>query len=353
MKILARLLILHGLAFLTNILIAAEPLPSAVPVLLCPWGCGTTEADTILMNQMIQSGAKVMLLPQETPGYIYNVREMANERHWKKSVFSTEDPIVQLALLGGSRELKEFLPEPIKIKFKLLYGEAWWAQGKFFVTFNSKIKKVSDLKGKRVSLGLRGQSDFGVFPRLFLEHGYGITTENTDIRHVTPAALTQQLIDGSTDVAVSAFGTEPNQKEWLIANTMRQLEASANRVYYIGIDKEIVQKINKKFGTTFLPLTIPAGTLPKQTEPLQIAVNRGYKAAHPEFPEELAYQIVMSVAKLAPKMRELHPHWKIWSPELMVHGLSDDNVHPGAKRAYIELGWWDKTKKYPAVTYPK
>ncbi|MFZ5555676.1 MAG: hypothetical protein ACOZDY_02945 [Pseudomonadota bacterium] len=24
-----------------------------VPLLLCPWGCGPTEGDTILMNQMI------------------------------------------------------------------------------------------------------------------------------------------------------------------------------------------------------------------------------------------------------------------------------------------------------------
>jgi hypothetical protein len=37
----------------------------------------------------------------------------------------------------------------------------------------------------------------------------------------------------------------------------------------------------------------------------------------------------------------------------MLHGLSDDNVHPGAKRAFVELGWWDKVKQYPAVTYPQ
>ena len=60
----------------------------------------------------------------------------------------------------------------------------------------------------------------------------------------------------------------------------------------------------------------------------------------------------MNVAKLAPKLRDLHVLWKIWSPELMVAGLSDENVHPGAKRAFVELGWWDKTKNFPAMTYP-
>ena len=51
---------------------------------------------------------------------------------------------------------------------------------------------------------------------------------------------------------------------------------------------------------------------------------------------------------MAPKLRDLHVLWKIWSPELMVAGLSDENVHPGAKKAFVELGWWDRAKKYPA-----
>ena len=65
---------------------------------------------------------------------------------------------------------------------------------------------------------------------------------------------------------------------------------------------------------------------------------RGYKAAHQDFPDEAAYQIVMSVAKMAPKLRDLHVLWKIWSPELMLAGLSDENVHPGAKKAYRRIG---------------
>ena len=97
---------------------------------------------------------------------------------------------------------------------------------------------------------------------------------------------------------------------------------------------------------------IPANTLPKQPAPLPVGLVRGYKAAHPDFPADVAYNIVMAVGKMAPKLRDLHILWKIWSPELMVAGLSDENVHPGAKKAYVELGWWDKTKNYPAMTYP-
>ena len=351
-------------ALLGTVLLAALPVspalaqkpaaPIAVPLLLCPWGCGPTESDTILMNQMIKEGSPVTLLPQETPGYIYNIREMANERHWKKTAFSTEDVVIQLALKwGGTPVMKEFLPERVPVRFRLLYGETWWAQGKFFVTFDPKIKSPADFKGRSIGLGLRGQSDWGVFSRLILEHGYGITPQNADIRHLTPAALTQQLLDGSVDVAVTAFGTEPALREILISPPLRQLEASPKPLRYISVSKQVIDKVNAKLGTTFLHVTLPAGKLPKQSEPLSLGFVRGFKAAHPDFPEEAAYQIVMAVARNAPKMKELHVLWKIWSPELMLHGLSEENVHPGAKRAYVELGWWDKVKQYPPVTYPQ
>ena len=55
-----------------------------VPILLCPFGCGPMAGDTIMMNQLIKDGSDVVLLPQETPGYMYNIREMGrNERKQK------------------------------------------------------------------------------------------------------------------------------------------------------------------------------------------------------------------------------------------------------------------------------
>ena len=76
-------------------------------------------------------------------------------------MFGTEDTIVLLAPHGGKPEIKEFLPEPITVPFKLLFGEAFWGQGKFFVSLDPNIKTPADLKGKRIALGLRTQSDFG------------------------------------------------------------------------------------------------------------------------------------------------------------------------------------------------
>ncbi len=326
----------------------------AISVLLCPFGCGPIAGDTILMNQMIKEGLPVMLLPQETPGYMYNIREMGqNDTKWQHSIFSTEDTLIQVAYAGGSPEMEEFLPEPVQVPWKLLYGEAWWGQGKFLVTFDCSLETMADLEGKRISLGLRGQSDWGVFSRLFLEHGYGITPENADIRHMTPGQLTQQLIDGATDAAVTPIGTEPSLTEFIIPGPVRQLEATGNKMCYLGVTQEIVDTLNEKFGATWQYVDLPAGTLPHQDTPLGVAFNKGFKAAHESFDEERAYNLVKSVAEIGPKMKELHALWRIWSPELMTCGLSDANTHPGAIRAYQELGWWDLKDKCEPMTYPE
>ncbi|MDA7945905.1 MAG: hypothetical protein MPJ78_00345 [Hyphomicrobiaceae bacterium] len=325
-----------------------------IPILLCPFGCGPMAGDTILMNQLIKSGSDVILLPQETPGYMYNIREMGRaKRKWKSSIFKTEDVLIQIAYAGGSKEMKEFIPEPVKIPWKILYGETWWGQGKFLGTFDCSLKTMNDLKGKRISLGLRGQSDWGVFPRLLLEHVFKITPDNADIRHMTPAQLTQQLIDGATDAAIVPIGAEPNMKEFMIPGTVRQLEATGRKLCYIGVTKEDIESLNKKYQATWLHVNLPPNTLPHQKEPLGIGVNRAYAAVHPEFDEQKAYKAVMAVAKIAPKMKELHALWRVWSPDLMTCGLSEENTHPGAVKAYKELGWWDLTKKCDPMTYPK
>jgi hypothetical protein len=357
MKIFHMLRNLVAAATLVGAAVIGAPTQSdaaeTIPVLLCPFGCGPMAGDTILMNQLIQSGSDVVLLPQETPGYMYNIREMArSKRKWKDFIFKTEDTLIQIAYAGGSKDVKEFLPKAIKIPWKLLYGEAWWGQGKFFATFDCSLKTIGDLKGKRISLGLRGQSDWGVFPRLLLKSVYGITPKNSDIRHLTPSQLTQQLIDGVTDAIVMPIGTEPSLTKFLIPGLVRQVEASGKKVCYIGPTKSDIAKLNKKFKATWLYAELPANTLPYQSKPLGIGFDRGFAAVHPTFDEKKAYSVVKAIAKLGPKMAKLNALWQIWTPELMTCGLSEKNTHPGAIRAYKELGWWSKRKQCKAVTYP-
>jgi TRAP transporter TAXI family solute receptor len=272
-----------------------------------------------------------------------------NKKRWGNTVFGTEDDMLNFAPLGGTGPFKEFYPKSIKTKFKLLYGEAWWTQGHWWVTFDSKLKTIPDLKGKKLGIGLRTQSDWGMNARMDLEYGYGITPENTKIYYLGPAKEVEELLDGKVDAIVMGMGAEPHMKHWLIAGPMRNLEASGRKLYYIGMEPAIIEKLNKQFGTSYMAITVPPGTLPGQTEPLIVGADRGYKACHAEFPDDLAYKLVMAVAKFGPQMATLHGLWKIWSPELMIGGLTEKNAHPGAIKAYKELGWWEERESSPPV----
>lgn len=330
----------------------AQDKPVLVTLLSCPLGCGLLEGNTMFGNLLARKGESLSIAAQETPGFIYNLREMANSKHWQRSVFGTEDWLVQLGPQGGKPAIKEFLPEPVPIKFKLLHGDAYWPQGKFFVTTDPNIKTLADAKGKRISLGLRGQSNWGTAPRLLLEIGYGITPQNSDIRHMTPTQLTQQLLDGTTDVIVTGYGTEPFGKKNLIPGPLRQLEASGKKFYYLPASEEAIQKVNKALGFTWITVNVPAGTLPRQERDMTVGASRGYKAVHPDFPEDVAYRWVMATYKYMDEMGKIDGLFGLLSPELLVDGLTEENAHPGAIRAYKELGIWDKRLKSTPVTYP-
>ena len=109
-----------GLALIPSAPARAQNPNPIVPMLLCPFGCGNTEGYAVLGNLMARAGSSVTLAPQETPGYMYNVRAMAEQRRWKTTVFGTEDTIVLLAPHGGKEEIKEFLPEPVTVPFRTL-----------------------------------------------------------------------------------------------------------------------------------------------------------------------------------------------------------------------------------------
>ena len=192
-----------------------------------------------------------------------------------------------------------------------------------------------------------------MFPYLLLKHVYGIDETNSDIRRLNPGGLTQQLIDGTTDVAVTGYGTDSDQGVHLITGPLRKLDASGKDLHYLGTSQEAIDTLNAKFGTTFVTRTIPAGTLPSQDADFVSGFNRGYKAAHPDFPEELAYQFVSAAYKYADEMRKLNALGAMMTDKMMLDGLTEENAHPGAIRAFKELGIWDARTGSVPVTYPQ
>jgi len=326
-------------------------LAADVDALACPEGCGSLLGDLYLSKEAKSIDPDLNLNPVATGGYLYNLVEMGhNPDRWKNTVFGTNDDTLSFGPKGGQHPFAKFIPEPVNETFRLLYGFYWGVTGHYFISLDPKPKSFSDLKGKKLGVGLLTQSDWGMNPTLDLEYGYGITAENTELFYLGPAKLGKAFLSGEVDATVAALGTGPEFKDWLPSDIFRELKTSGKTLYYIGQDARMADTLNEKLKTSYIPVDIPIGTLPGQTEVIHTLTDRDFKACHESFPEELAYRIVRLAAKIGPKMKLTLGMWQTWSPEMMVAGLSDENAHPGAIRAFKELGWWELRKNFkPAI----
>lgn len=335
-------------------LVCFAPLEAAeIDVLVCPEGCGILVSDLYISKEVKNVDPEITFNPVATGGYLYNLVEMGKNRdRWKNSVFACNDDTLTYGPKGGGHPFTKFIPEPVNEKFKLLYGFYWGTTGHYFITLDPKLKKISDLKGKKIGVGFLTQSDWGMNPTLDLEFGYGITDENTTIKYLGPAGLAKPFLAGELDAIVAALGTGPGFRDWLPAAIFRDLKRSGKQLYYIGHDSGIGKKLNTELAASYIEVTIPKRTLPKQTEDIHTIADRDFKVCHESFPDDLAYRLVMIAAKIGPKMKLNVGLWQTWSPEMMVAGLSEANAHPGAIRAFKELGWWDIRKKFKPAVLP-
>lgn len=322
-----------------------------VDVLVCPEGCGPLQVDKYMSMLAAEDG--FVYTPVITQGYIDNLNQMGgNPALWKTTIFANNDDTLIFASKGGQYPFKRFIPKPITENFKMLYGFYWGVTGHFFITLNDKIKTISDLKGKRIGLGFTGQSDWGMNPTLDLEYGYGITSENTQLLYLGPKFLPDALLSGEVDAVVAALGSSVDFKRWLSSSLFGEIKKQ-KKIYYLGHHDSIRTGLNSKLQTSYLSVLIPKGTLPRQRSDITTFADRDFKACHEIFPEENAYKVVMSAAKYGPKMMLTAGVWQTWSPEIMVAGLTEENAHPGAIRAFKELGWWDLRNDFSPIKLPK
>ena len=323
-----------------------------VNMLVAPMGSGAMEGNQMLQGILDRRGADVHLEAQETPGYIYNLRAMSLEPgRWKNTVFLSEEDVIAAARLGGEPDVKEFFPEKLDREWRILWGKGRCAAGHTYITFDPNIKTIEDIKGKRVGLGRRTMSCWGMVAYHNLLFGAGITPDNTDIFHMGPRPATEALIDGTVDVIMNGFKMNHDASILNLPGHLRELEATGRKFYYVEVPQEALDKANEAIGKRTPSFTLAAGSMPQQDRDILIAADAEYAVASPEFDEEAAYRLVKAVATYGPQLKGSHSYWDVVTHDMMLYGLSEENTHPGAVRAYKELGLWDLTKNSEPSPY--
>lgn len=186
----------------------------------------------------------------------------------------------------------------------------------------SGITSVSDLGGRRVSVGPAGGTPGTYWPR-FIE-ALGI---NANISFAGAADAAGQLQDGLIDAFVFAAG--------LPIGAFSQLAAEADVITFGFTDDELATILDQFPEVS--EFTIPGGTYAVQPDDQASVAMWNFAVVHEDMPESLAYEITRLVLENNERMMQIHAAAVATLPENW-----DNNqflpFHPGAIRYFEEIG---------------
>lgn len=204
---------------------------------------------------------------------------------------------------------------------------------------SSGVESLTDLKGKRVSVGPAG-AGFEMFVAPLLE-AHGVTYDDFEPLNATQSGAVDLLSDGS---AAAAFlgGAVPTA-------SITQAATSMDLRFIPFSDEAKAQLINDY--PFFAPATIPAGTYRGQDEDFNgLNVGSMQLITGGQVDEETVYQFTKLIYERRAEVVQRHPAGKAIQAKVVVRDTGTE-FHPGAIRFYKEIGIWQETEA-PEATAP-
>ncbi len=186
----------------------------------------------------------------------------------------------------------------------------------------SGITSVSDLEGKRVSVGPAGGTPGTYWPQFISTLGV-----NASISNAGAADAAGQLADGLIDAFAFAAGVP--------ISAFSQLAAEQDVVMF-GFSDEELPKILEAF-PAMAPLTIPAGTYAGHDYDQNTVALWNFAVANKSMPDSLAYEITKLVMENPERMVQIHAA----AGETLLANWNKNTFmpfHPGAVKYLEEKG---------------
>lgn len=213
----------------------------------------------------------------------------------------------------------------------ILYGNP----SQIVVTEKSGIKKLDDLKGKRVSVGTRGSGLEGHSKAFF--DGMGMSYNDFDVKYLSYVEAADAMKNGLLDAAKLSGG--------LPVPAITDLYASPIKVRLLEYSDAEAERITKKF-PFFAPYTIPADTYPNQKNPVKLVAQTAQLMVRADIPEGLVYELTKCMFDNLDYLYRGHSSLKELKLSTATIGLIAP-LHPGAYKFYQEKGI-----KIPAESVP-
>jgi TRAP transporter TAXI family solute receptor len=193
------------------------------------------------------------------------------------------------------------------------------------VAEDSDIYSVTDLKGKRVSVGDAGSGTAVNAKQLF--EVYGMTFDDMKVSYISFKESAAAFQDKSLDAFIGVAGIP----------TSAVTETSLSRkIRLLSIDKEYMDMLMKKY-PFFAPITVGKDVYSTENDGETVAVNATI-AALKSVSEEVVYHFTKAMFEHQAELAEVHAKGKDLSIETALDGIDAAYLHPGAAKYYREIG---------------
>ncbi len=195
---------------------------------------------------------------------------------------------------------------------------------------DSGITSFEEIKGKRVNVGNPGSGQRATMEVAMEAFGMGLG----DLALATEykgSEMAQQLCDGNIDAMIYTIG----HPAAAIKEATTTCDARLVSVTGPAVDKLVAD--NPFYRVATIPGGMYAGT---DTDTTTFGVGATFVTSA-NIPDDTVYIVAKSVMENIDDFRQLHPAFANLDPKQMVNDGLSAPLHPGAERAYKELGLID------------
>ncbi|MES0881688.1 TAXI family TRAP transporter solute-binding subunit [Roseibium sp. SCP14] len=294
-----------------------------------PFGTGSYVLGNAVEQIVAKHSDKVQVTSSETPGLVYNAKQLNKDPDMKKNTFMAFTTGINYLATSGQKPFDNKLPD-VKLIGNYLLGSVWLA------TFDPEIKSAADLEGKTIALGRPPQILWTIEPMHIIRDGWQMEDKITIERLGTKDAA-QALLNGSVDAAIVGGYADPLTGEFKPSPQTVELLAAGKKLYHIPWGKDAVQAVIDK-GIAMNHLSVPAGSVEGVDRDLEAFFDAIAWVSYPELDDDAAYEVTRTLIDNVGQFGDYHALGKLMSAKSLAYGWDPENIHPGALRAYREAG---------------
>lgn len=303
-----------------------------VTTLTAPFGAGITEQAVIFERLIAKRHPWLRVVAQESPGFVYNVKEMANNKKREKTTTTWSSTG---ALWAAATAQKGFFDKPIPADtFRWIVTRS--SNCIWFGTLDKGIKTIADFSGKKIGLGRRSQTHWGLFTTKAIQVGMGVN--DADLEYLGNHAGLSAMLDGRVKVAVLLATMTSDQSVVFPSGPVRKLAATGRDFYHISIPVKAVDKVNADLNAPFVAHTLPPKTVPNQPNALECMGDYVFMASRKAFPDKLAYEITKVFLEIDTGAAKYLGGGKLYRKKSMCIVPKGVKPHPASLRACRDMG---------------